>query len=397
MKRKKVVIVQSRVHCILNISAFFKGEGNDVTESMTAPWKETVLPAIISNYEPRNIFNADEFGLFYQVLPKKTLNLKGEKCSAGKNSNIRLTGLTAANMIGEKLPMFVIGKSQKPRCFKHIKSLPCRYRAQKKIWINSELFEEWVREQDGKFENEDRKVALIIDNCPTHPVIENFKSITLYFLPPNTTSALQPMDQGVIWSLKSKYRTHIIQKVLAAIDQGKQLPVISILEAMKVLALSWSEVSKEAITNCFTKSGFSEDVCSEEDDDPFFQLREAFDKLCAHGQEFVPDGLQCKYLVHNDRDVQVTEGLLTEEEIVEEIRGIFDEENENDDVEIAERSEDIPIKPNSQEVFRAIETLLDYSMFTNSGEIGKLATKVSLMVEKENLKLKRQKKITDFF
>ena len=396
MKREKVVIVQSRVHCISNISTFFKGEGNDVAESMTAPWKETVLPTIISNYEPRNIFNADEFGLFYQALPKKTLNLKGEKYSGGKNNNIRLTGLAAANMIGEKLPMFVIGKSQKPRCFKHIKSLPCRYGAQKKSWMNSELFEEWVREQDEKFENKGRKVALIIDTCPAHPVIENLKSITLYFLPPNTTSAVQPMDQGVIWSLKSKYRTHIIQKVLAAIDQGKQLPVISIFEAIKVLALSWSEVSKEAITNCFTKSGFSEDVCSEEDDDSFFQLREAFDKLCAHGQGFVPDGLQCEDIVHVDRDVQVTEGLLTEEEIVEEIRGIFDEENEND-VEIAERSEDIPIKPSSQEVFRAVETLLDYSMFTNSGEIGKLATKVPLMVEKENLKLKRQKKITDFF
>ena len=239
-------------------------------------------------------------------------------------------------------------------------------------------------------------MALIIDNCPAHPVIENLKSITLYVLPPNTTSALQPMDKGVIWSLKSKYRTHIIQKVLAAINQGKQLLVISILEAMKVLALSWSQVSKEVITNCFTKSGFSEDVCSEEDEDPFFQLREAFDKLCAHGLEFVPDGLQCEDIVHVDRDVQVTEGLLTEEEIVEEIRGIFDEETENDDVEIAERSEDIPIKPNCQEVFRAIETLLEYSMFTNSGEIGKRATKVSLMVAKENLKLKRQKKITDF-
>ena len=166
--------------------------------------------------------------------------------------------------------------------------------------MNSELFEQWVREQDEKLENEGRKVALIIDNCPAHPVIENLKSITLYFLPPNTTSVLQPMDQGVIWL------------VLAAIDQGKQLPVISILEAMKVLALSWSEVSKEAITNCFTKSGFSEDVCSEEDDDPFFQLREAFDKLCAHGQELVPDGLQCEDIVHVDRDVQVTEGLLTE-------------------------------------------------------------------------------------
>ena len=296
-------------------------------------------------------------------------------------------------MIGEKLPMFVIRKSQKPRCFKHIKSLPCRYRAQEKSWMNTELFEEWVREQDEKFENKGRKVALIIDNCPAHPVIENLKSITLYFLPPNTTSALQPRKQGVIWSLKSKYRTRIIQKVLAAIDQGKQLPVISILEAVKVLALSWSEVSKETITNCFTKPGFSEDVYSEEDDNPFFQFREALDKLWAHGQ----DGLQCEDIVNVDRDVQVTEGLLTEEEIVEEIRNIFDEENENEDVGIVKRSEDIPIKPNSQEGFRAIETLLDYSVFTNSGKVGKLATKMSSMVEKENLKLKRQKKITNFF
>ena len=164
---------------------------------MTAPWKETVLHTILSNYEPRNIFNADEFGLFYQALPKK-LHLKGEKCSGGKNSKIRLTSLAAANMIGEKLPMFVIGKSQKPRRFKHIKSLSCRYFAQKKSWMNSELFEEWVREQDEKFENEGRKVALIIDNCPAHLLIENLKSVALYFLPPNTTSALQPMDQVVI-------------------------------------------------------------------------------------------------------------------------------------------------------------------------------------------------------
>ena len=118
---------------------------------MTAPLKETVLPTILSNYEPQNIFNADEFGLFYQALPKKTLHLKGEKCSGGKNSKIRLTSLAAANMIGEKLPMFVIGKSQKPRCFKHIKSLPCCYHAQKKNWMNSKLFEEWVREQDEKW------------------------------------------------------------------------------------------------------------------------------------------------------------------------------------------------------------------------------------------------------
>ena len=71
--------------------------------------------------------------------------------------------------------------------------------------MDSKLFEEWVREQDRKFALEGRKLALVIGNCTAHLNIENLKSITLYFLPPNTTSCLQPMDQGAIRSLKYKY------------------------------------------------------------------------------------------------------------------------------------------------------------------------------------------------
>ena len=41
--------------------------------------------------------------------------------------------MAAASPTGEKLPMFVIGKSMKPRSFKYVKSLPCRYRAPPKI------------------------------------------------------------------------------------------------------------------------------------------------------------------------------------------------------------------------------------------------------------------------
>ena len=125
---------------------FYLGEGQDVTNEMTAPWRETTLPTITSRYDSRDIYNADEFGLFYKALPTKSMHLKGEKCSGGKNSKIRLTGLAAANMCGEKILMFVVGKSNKPRCFKEIKSTPFRYRAQKKSWMDSELFEELVRE-----------------------------------------------------------------------------------------------------------------------------------------------------------------------------------------------------------------------------------------------------------
>lgn len=40
------------------------------------------------------------------------------------------------------------------------------------------------------------------------------KNITLNFLPPNTTSLLQPMDQGIINNLKIKYRQRLIKYIL---------------------------------------------------------------------------------------------------------------------------------------------------------------------------------------
>ena len=38
--------------------------------------------------------------------------------------------------------------------------------------MNSELFIEWVKEMDRKFNPQGRKIALIIDNCPAHPTVE---------------------------------------------------------------------------------------------------------------------------------------------------------------------------------------------------------------------------------
>ena len=80
--------------------------------------------------------------------------------------------------------------------------------------MDSELFKEWVREQDRKFALEDRKVALVIDNCTAHPNTESIKSIALNFLPINATSCSQSMDQRVIQPLKFKYHTRIIKTII---------------------------------------------------------------------------------------------------------------------------------------------------------------------------------------
>ena len=157
---------------------------------MVAPWNETTLPTLLSKYDLKDIFNAEEFRLFFQCLPNKTYHFKSQTCSGGKNSKVRLTAMAAGNAIGEKIPMFVIGKPKTPRYFKHIKNLPCKYKSQKKSWRDSQIFEEWVRKLDQKFRIEGKKIALLIDKCPAHPSVSNLINVQLVFLPPNTTSVL---------------------------------------------------------------------------------------------------------------------------------------------------------------------------------------------------------------
>ena len=199
---------------------------------MVAPWNETMLPTLLSKYDLKDIFNADEFGLFYQCLPNKTYHFKGQKCSGGKNSKVRLTGMAAGYATGEKLPMFVISKSKTLRCFKHIKNLPCKYKSQKKSWMDSQIFEEWVRKLDRTFWMEGRKIALLIDNCPAQPSVSILTNVQLVFLPPNTTSVLQPMDLGVIRSLKTHYRGRVVRRLCRPSDKMKTLPKIFILTSI---------------------------------------------------------------------------------------------------------------------------------------------------------------------
>ena len=52
------------------------GESKSGKKQMVAPWNETTLPTLLSKYDLKYIFNADEFGLFYQCLPKKNVILK---------------------------------------------------------------------------------------------------------------------------------------------------------------------------------------------------------------------------------------------------------------------------------------------------------------------------------
>ena len=178
----------------------------------------------------------------------------------GKSSKVRITGLAASNALGEKLPMLAIGKSANPRCFKRIKSLPCKYTNQAKSWIDSDIFTRWLKELDREMIAEGRRSTMIVDNCPAHSHVEGLQAVELIFLPPNTTSKLQPMDQGVIRSLKAKYKSAVVKLYINRIESGQELPKISILDAMKLLVQAWNRVTKDTVQNCFERAGISKDA-----------------------------------------------------------------------------------------------------------------------------------------
>ncbi|KAM7296881.1 tigger transposable element-derived protein 6-like, partial [Ixodes scapularis] len=176
----------------------------------------------LEGYTPRDIFNADETALFFKLLPDKTITYKGENCGGGERSKKRVIVLVVANMTGtEKLTLLVIGKSMKPRCFKNIRTLPTDYEANRKAWMTGELFKKRLKKLDRKFELSNRQVLLIVDNCSAHKVDVELKAIKLMFLPPNTTAALQPMDQGVIKNIKSFYKQRAVDRS-APVDTARR-------------------------------------------------------------------------------------------------------------------------------------------------------------------------------
>ena len=247
------------------------GERESVDEMSTDAWVEQVLNPTLARYKPKDVFNADESGLFWRLLPDKTLAFKGEKCFGGKKSKERITFLVCANMDGsEKRPLFTIGRFQKPRCFAGVKSIPTKYAANKKAWMNAELFRDWLTAFDKDMLSQKRKVLLIVDNCTAHDKSLPLKATELLFLPPNATSKLQPLDQGIIQNVKVHYRTAHLLELIAHIDAGLASNdfKISLLDSLMMLKRAWDKVSPATISNCFKKAGFGRTELTSSDATP---------------------------------------------------------------------------------------------------------------------------------
>lgn len=90
------------------------------------------------------LYNADESGLFWKLLPQKTYVSSLEKTAPGaKTEKQRVTFLCCANAAGShQLKLLVVGKAKKPRCFQNF-NCPVHYTHSKSAWMTGAIFKDW--------------------------------------------------------------------------------------------------------------------------------------------------------------------------------------------------------------------------------------------------------------
>lgn len=196
---------------------------------------------ILKNYEPKNIFNADECGLFYKMAPDKAI--EKERLYGRKKMKDRITFLPFANADGtEKLELMIIGRAARPRPFKKKSGaqMGFDYYSNTKAWMTSALFHEWLKRFSIFIsKTPGRKGALLLDNCSTHGSAESLpklSNVEIIFLPPNTTSKVQPLDAGVIDAMNVKYRLMQLERALDLVDEN----AADIYKVDILTAMSWS-------------------------------------------------------------------------------------------------------------------------------------------------------------
>lgn len=211
-------------------------------------------------YALRDVFNMDETSFYYQMEAPRTLSRR-KHVSGYKSNKTRLTMAVACNADGsEKLPLLFIGKAQCPRDLKgrDMSELGVEYTNSKKAWMNSAVFLRWLHTLDMRMQREKRHILLLVDNVSSHVrPLKLLTNVRLEYLPANTTSVLQPLDQGIILCIKRGFQHRKVNNSVQRYLQGLPQERIGVFTALRWAKMAWDSVQPDTIRNCWAHAGIS--------------------------------------------------------------------------------------------------------------------------------------------
>jgi hypothetical protein len=120
---------------------FKKAHGEDSADAVSdEKWKSTKLPNLLQKCCVDDIYNADETGLFYPVMPDRFLSYKHTTLSGSKKAMDCVTVLCCSSMTGtDKWKTLVIGKRAKHWCFREIVSTKTIQNCLLPVVLNTDL------------------------------------------------------------------------------------------------------------------------------------------------------------------------------------------------------------------------------------------------------------------
>lgn len=104
------------------------------------------------------------------------------------------------------------------------------------------------------------KILLVVDNAPSHPphLADISNNIKIVFLPPNTTSLIQPCDQGIIATFKAYYIRSTLADLVKVTEQ-QNITVrdywrqFTVKDALRFIKESWEEVPRSCLNGVWKK------------------------------------------------------------------------------------------------------------------------------------------------
>ena len=229
------------------------------------PGRKLFLSPLLPGTHQMTFTTGMKLPLFYKLLPHRTYCFDGDKPAGSAKRKDRLTLFIITNMDGsDHRKLSVIGKSKMPRCLQkkykmQVKDMSVDWYASKNVWMTGEIHHQIMTKLNNEMRPSNCHILYVCDNASSHQVRE-YSHIKFLMLPPNATSIMQPLDQGIILSAKRRYKKKLAERYLSCVENNKDtnslLKALDIVQATNMIAASWRETSSTIIQNCFHKAGF---------------------------------------------------------------------------------------------------------------------------------------------
>jgi len=218
------------------------------------------VQTLCGEYHEDEIYNMDETGLFWRRAPDAGLTASHRP--GVKKEKARVSVVCCANYTStHKLPLWIIGHAKVPRALKNLNfsALNCSWQSNTKAWTTTFVMIAWL-EMFYAHVGSSKPILLFMDNFSAHyagvearPPPPNIK---IQWLPANSTSRFQPLDQGIIATTKAYYKKHWLQFMIDQYEKALDpIKTTNLYLAVRWLQQAWfDELSPSTIYHCFRKA-----------------------------------------------------------------------------------------------------------------------------------------------